>query len=603
MSMTNSGGNDVFVAAFNTSDFSPVYSVCLGGTSDDFGYGIAVDSSNNVYIVGQTLSTNFLTYNAPFTTRNGTNDAFLARIMWFVPPPVIVTQPASQTNSTGSSIAFSVGVDQSGTPPFSYQWQVAVTTNQVTVTNQMTVTNQVTVTNIVSGTNLVTLTNVVALTNVVTTTDVVTWTNLVNGGNISGATTNALIINPAQTTNSGSYSVIVTNYGGSATSSSATLSITNVSPLITVQPPTNQLVGVGTTAQIAVTAIGTALLSYQWMLGGTNLVNGTNLPPGGYNISGATSNVLTISNVQTNNAATNYSVIITNIKGSATSSNAALTVQISPVILTQPASVSNAVGATAIFSVNVVGMVPLSYHWRVNGTNLMPGGNISGATTNSSLVITNTQTTNSGNYYSVVITNRAGSTNSADALLTVTNIPPIITTQPLSQTNGGGTTAVLFVTATGTAPLRYQWQRSGTNLVNEPGHINSTTSDILIISNVQTNDSGNYTVVVTGPGSSTNSSVAVLTVQTTPLILVQPTPTNQTMAVGSTAFYAVTAIGTVPLSYHWRVNGTNLVNGNGISGATTNVLIITHNTRPTAPTFTRSSSRMLPDRRSAPTCS
>ena len=92
-------------------------------------------------------------------------------------------------------------------------------------------------------------------------------------GITSGATNTTLTINNAQTNNSGSYSVIVTNYGGSVTSSIAVLTVTNVPPAITVQP-TSQTNGVGTTATLAVTATGTAPLSYQWQVNGTNLVNG-----------------------------------------------------------------------------------------------------------------------------------------------------------------------------------------------------------------------------------------------------------------------------------------------------------------------------------------
>ena len=103
-----------------------------------------------------------------------------------------------------------------------------------------------------------------------------------------------------------SYSVILMNYGGSVTSSNASLQITNVLPAI--MEPTNQLVGVGTTAILAVTVTnGTPPFRYQWQVGGMSLVNGrTN----GATISGATSNVLTISNVQLTNSATNYTVIV-----------------------------------------------------------------------------------------------------------------------------------------------------------------------------------------------------------------------------------------------------------------------------------------------------
>ena len=95
---TNSGGNDVFVIAFSNNFSGVLYSAYLGGASDDFGYGIALDPAGNVFIVGQTLSTNFPTVNARQTTRNGTNDAFLAKIVLTVPPPEINTdhEPISQ---------------------------------------------------------------------------------------------------------------------------------------------------------------------------------------------------------------------------------------------------------------------------------------------------------------------------------------------------------------------------------------------------------------------------------------------------------------------------------------------------------------------------
>ena len=515
MRTTNSGKSDAFVIAFNTNATALLYSTFLGGKENDYGYGIAVYTNGDAYVVGQTLSANFLTLSPDYPNLNGTNDAFLAKIMLTVPPPVITTQPTSQTVAVGSSVTFSVF--GSGTPPFFFQWQKDTT-------------------------------------------------NLVNGGNISGATNNSLTITNVQTSNSGSYPLIVTNYGGSVTSSNAILTVTNIPPAITLQP-TNQTVGVGTTVTLAVTATGTAPLSYQWQVNGTNLVDQGHVGE----ISGTTTAVLTISDVQLTNDG-NYTVIVTNFGGSVTSSVAVLTVQSSPVIVVQPTNQAMAVGSTATFAVTAIGMVPLRYQWQMNGTNLVNGGPISGATTNV-LIITNAQTTNDGNY-TVVITNFAGSVTSSIAVLTVTNIPPVITLQPTNQTAGVGATVSLTVTATGTAPLSYQWQVNGTNLVNG-GPVSGATTNLLTISNVQTNNSGSYTLIVTNLAGSVTSSNAVLTVLSSPVIVVQPT-NNQTMEVGSTATFAVTAIGTVPLSYQWQVNGTNLVNGGQISGATTNLLTISN---------------------------
>ena len=125
-------------------------------------------------------------------------------------------------------------------------------------------------------------------------------------------------------------------------------------------------------------------------------------------------------------------------------------------------------------------------------------------------------------------------------ILTVTNVPPAITRQPTNQAVVVGTNVTLAVTATGTAPLHYQWQVNGTNLVdggaleavkpNQGSTISGATTSKLTIRNAQTNNSGNYTVIVTNFWWSVTSSVASLTVATSPVILTQPT--NQAVASG-----------------------------------------------------------------------
>jgi hypothetical protein len=86
LATTNSGGADAFVTVFTNDASQLLYSAYLGGSGDDYGYGIAVDAARNAYIVGRTLSTNFPTVYAGQASRNGTNDAFLAKI---VMPPVL----------------------------------------------------------------------------------------------------------------------------------------------------------------------------------------------------------------------------------------------------------------------------------------------------------------------------------------------------------------------------------------------------------------------------------------------------------------------------------------------------------------------------------
>ena len=98
LSATNSGGNDVFITAFNTNCTALLYSACLGGSSDDFGYGVAVDPLGNAYVVGQTTSANFPTNNAHQTALSGASDSFLAKILLATPSPVL---KITATNNSG----------------------------------------------------------------------------------------------------------------------------------------------------------------------------------------------------------------------------------------------------------------------------------------------------------------------------------------------------------------------------------------------------------------------------------------------------------------------------------------------------------------------
>jgi hypothetical protein len=352
-------------------------------------------------------------------------------------------------------------------------------------------------------------------------------TNLVNGDITSGSTTNVLTISNAQTNNSGSYTVIVTNVAGLAISSNAVLTVAS-SPVITMQPtPTNQEVAVDSTVTFTVAAVGMAPLSYQWQVNGTNLVDGTDLVNGDIT-SGSTTNVLTISNAQTNNSGS-YTVIVTNLAGSVTSSNALLTVTNVPAeIGTQPISQTVAVGSDVTFAVSATPIDvygPYSFQWVKDGTDLTDGPTSSGSTisgsTNTSLTITDVQTNDAGSYQ-LLITNPGGLVTSSNAVLTVTNmtvtdIPPVITVQPTNQGVAVGSAVALAVTATGTEPLNYQWQINGTNLVDGTNLVNGditsgSTTNVLTISNAQTNNSGAYTVVITNIAGSVTSSNALLTV-------------------------------------------------------------------------------------------
>jgi len=79
--LTHSGGLDAFVAKVNSLGSSIVYCGYIGGTGDDYGTGIAVDSAGCAYLTGTTLSTNgFPVVVGPDTSYNGGGDAYVAKV-------------------------------------------------------------------------------------------------------------------------------------------------------------------------------------------------------------------------------------------------------------------------------------------------------------------------------------------------------------------------------------------------------------------------------------------------------------------------------------------------------------------------------------------
>ncbi len=171
-------------------------------------------------------------------------------------------------------------------------------------------------------------------------------------------------------------------------------------PLAIAVPPESQTNVAGSTIALNVTAYGTPPLSYQWRFNGTNLA-------------GATTNAYSITDFQADEVG-NYDVVLRDYSGSVTSAVAKLSINgapVAPSISTQPVNRVVNVASSATFSVVADGTAPLQYQWHFNNTTL------SGAT-NTSVVLSNAQPANAGNYF-VVVTNSAGSVTSDIVTLTV----------------------------------------------------------------------------------------------------------------------------------------------------------------------------------------
>ena len=366
-----------------------------------------------------------------------------------------------------------------------------------------------------------------------------------NSTDISGATLSTYTTPATSSADNGAlYSVVVFNGAGTVTSDKATLTVSAATgaPAIGTQPA-SQTVAAGQTASFSVTATGNGPLTYQWKKNGTD-------------ISGATSSTYTTPVNSSADTGAMYAVNVSNGAGTVTSSNATLTVSAAPgapVIGTQPANQSVAAGQTAKFSVTATGTGTLTYQWQKNGTD------ISGATS-STYTTPITVIGDTGTQYSVVVGNSADKVASSKATLTVTAaaVAPAITTQPASQSVTEGQTATFSVTATGTAPLTYQWKKGGTDISG------ATSSTYTTPATSNADNAAVFTVVVSNSaGTTVTSSNATLTVTAAvpPAITVQPAAL--TITAGVTATFSVTATGTAPFSYQWKKNGTNITGGTG----------------------------------------
>ncbi len=239
-----------------------------------------------------------------------------------------------------------------------------------------------------------------------------------------------------------------------------------------------------------------------------------------------------------------YTAMITNVYGSVTSQVATLQIGQPPVIIAQPESISIPTGQPGTLSVGATGG-QLGYQW------LFDGGVLLGATS-PSLAFTSATTNDAGTYV-VVVSNPYGLTASSEALVTVLLLPPSIVNQPQDFYVASGQSASFAVTASGSVPLSYQWSYDGVTLAG-------ATNALLSLSSVGRTNAGSYSVTVSNVEGSVTSAPARLGVDQPPAITVQPR--NVAIVSGQTASLSVTATGTLPFSYSWQFNGTNVIPAN-----------------------------------------
>jgi len=340
------------------------------------------------------------------------------------------------------------------------------------------------------------------------------------------------------------------NYAVTAINGAMTVTGTTVAPAILTQPQ-SQVALAGSNVVFSVSALGEQPLYYQWQSNGVNLADAGN-------IRGSTNASLMISNVLWSNSGT-YSVVVSNALGSVTSAGALLSVVLPGNLVQNGGFESGSFNGWVLsgnFGDATVSTSSLDAHSGQYGAALGPGGSLG--------YLSQTLPTVPGQPYLVsfwldsqggdpseflvtwdgdtlfdqVALGASGWTNMQfTAFATATNTTltfgfrndpsyfglddvsvqplasgsnaPVIVAQPLNQTLPHGVTAQFSVLAVGTPPLSYQWWFDNVSLT---GATNAT----LVLNNVQTNNGGDYFVVITNAYGSVTSSVANLLVSNAP---------------------------------------------------------------------------------------
>jgi hypothetical protein len=272
-------------------------------------------------------------------------------------PPRVTTQPRSQTVPAGASVTFTATA--SGSPTPTEQWQIST-----------------------------------------------------NGGrtftNISGATSTSLTVTTTASMNGYRYRAVFTNVIGVATTSAATLTV-QFPPSITTNP-TNQTVNAGHSVSFRVAASGNPAATVQWQVstdGGQTFSN----------VTGATSATLTFT-ASASQSGYIYKAVFTNSLGTATTSNATLTVKFAPSITTNPGSQSVIAGSSVTFTAAASGNPVPTVQWQVSTNGGTTFTNISGATSTSLTFVASAS--QNGYEYRAVFTNSLGTATTTAATLTVT---------------------------------------------------------------------------------------------------------------------------------------------------------------------------------------
>lgn len=334
------------------------------------------------------------------------------------------------------------------------------------------------------------------------------------------------------------FRVIVSNAGGIDTSTTALLRVLPAVPAVITVDPVDTTVFAGQSVRFAVSAIGTRSLAYRWQRDSIDIPE-------------AADSIYLLPSVTQADSGTTFRVIVSNAGGSDTSAAAVLHVLpvVPATIAADPVDTTLWFGQSARFVVSASGTLPIGYRWQRDSVDI-PGAN------DSVYVLTAVTMADSGASFRAIVSNAGGVDTSKLAILRVRSVvPAVITHHPADTTLFTGQSARFSVSASGTAPLSYRWQRDTLD-------IEWATDSVYVLSPVAQADSGKtFRVVVSNVGGSDTSNVAVLRVSPAiPVVSATITghPADTTLFAGQTARFAVSTSGTAPLTYRWQRDSVDI---------------------------------------------
>ncbi len=362
-----------------------------------------------------------------------------------------------------------------------------------------------------------------------------------NGTNVIAGATNAMFtLTSAALTNAGNYSVVVTNFSGSVTSSVASLAFNT---MVWSAPAT-----ISGAADVATN--GTSLCAYN-SSGSSATLNGVTFT--GVNSSTAWGSGVTLAAMDSattsafsggtsapwNNLPSAYKTIL---QGGAYNSGANVTVTLNNLtnghqyavqVWVNDSRAGSTTNRTEIFPGVSSSTVTLAFNstYAAGGVGQFALGTFTANATNQSFTLDGS----------------AASQLNAIQVRDITVFPPTITQQPTNQIAYVKSSATFTITATGTAPLNYQWFFNTNSAL--AGAINVS----LTLTNLALTNAGSYSVVITNNGGSITSAVATLTV------LPLPNPAITGVRLSGTNFIFTGTNGTFAGSPFYTLTSTNLM--------------------------------------------